>query len=164
MPAEPSPPRDEKLVQFIIFRLADEEFGVPIGEVREIIRAAPVTPVPSAPAFIHGMINVRGEVAVVVDLKARFALRSPEAPPKHVIITAQGKNLFAFAVDEVTEVLRIARDEVKPPPAISTKIEESLLTGFVVRGGRLIVLLDLPRVLSEEALVSLTREPRPAVK
>lgn len=155
MPVEPSsPPGDARIVQLIIFRLGAEEFGVPIGEVREIIRAAPVTPVPSGSAFIRGMINVRGEIATVVDLRSRLSLRGPETAQKHVIITYQGKTLYAFGVDEVTEVLRIARDEVKQPPELGAGIDESLLAGVVIRDGRLIVLLDLARVLAEKALVA----------
>lgn len=157
-PGPAAPPRETKLVQLIVFRLADEEFAVPIGEVREIVRSAPVTPVPGAPAFIKGMINVRGDIAVVVDLKARFSLPAGQpAEPRHIVIAAHGKNIFAFEVDEVTEVLRIAADEVKPSPETATRVEERYVTGFVLRGDRLIVLIDLMKALSEEALSQLAQ-------
>jgi len=164
MPAEsPAPPREGRIVQLIIFRLAQQEFAIPIGEVREIIRSAPPTPVPGAPDFIRGMINVRGEIAVILDLKKRFGLTGGETSgPKHVVITAQGKNLFAFIVDEVTEILRLSEAEIKPPPELATKIEESYVSGFVMRGQRLIVLLDLVKVLSEQALTALAQARRHA--
>lgn len=154
MPPEPaSSAPGAQLVQFIIFKLADEDFAIPIGEIREIIRSTAVTPVPGSSQAVKGMINVRGEIAVVVDLKIRFGLRGKnEAQPKHIIITAQKKNLFAFMVDEVTEILRIMADEIKPTPDIGVKIEESYVTGIVMREGRLIVLLDLVKVLSEPVL------------
>ena len=141
-------------LQLIIFRLAEEEFAVPIGEVREIIRSVPVTPVPGPGEFVRGMINVRGEIAVVVDLKRRFALSGVEAGPKHFVITAQGRNLFAFLVDEVTEILRISPEDLKPSPEIATEVDQSFLKGFVVREARLIALLDIAKVLSEEALAA----------
>ena len=152
MAAEHAPPRGGRLVQFVIFKLADEDFAIPIDEVREIIRAVPVTPVPGSPRAIRGMINVRGEVASVIDLKARFALRERhELEPKHIIITAQQKTLFAFTVDEVTEILRIMENEIKPTPPTGIAVEENYLTGVVIREGRLIALLDLAKVLREPA-------------
>lgn len=139
-----------RLVQLIVFRLGEEDFAIPIEEVREIIRSAPVTPVPGAPASVAGIINVRGEIAAVVDLRVRFGLPSrQESVPKHVVITAQGKSLFALLVDEVAEVLRISKDEIKPPPEIAAKVEPRGVTGVVARGGRLIVLLDLAQTLED---------------
>lgn len=153
MPPETAPPRGTQLVQFVIFKLSDEDFAIPIGEVREIIRTVPVTPVPGSPGTIQGMINVRGEIAVVVDLKARFSLRErTPLQPKHIIITAQKKSLFAFMVDEVTEILRIMENEIKPTPPTGIKVEENYVTGVVIREGRLIALLDLAKVLAEPVL------------
>lgn len=160
MPSENAPSRGAQLVQFVIFKLADEDFAIPIGEVREIIRAVPVTPVPGSPESIRGMINVRGEIAVVVDLKARFSLRERTAlQPKHIIITAQKKSLFAFMVDEVTEILRIMGNEIKPTPPTVIKVEENYLTGVVIREGRLIALLDLEKVLAEPVLAGAASSP-----
>lgn len=162
MPAEtPAPPREGRIVQLIIFQLARQEFAIPIGEVREIIRGGPITEVPGAPYFIRGMINVRGEIAVILDLKKRFGLPESETGgPNHVVITAQGKNLFAFIVDEVTEILRLSETEIKPTPELATKIDENYVSGFVMRAGRLIVLLDLVKVLSEQALTALAQARR----
>ncbi|HXT02265.1 MAG TPA: chemotaxis protein CheW [Elusimicrobiota bacterium] len=153
MPAESAAPsRGARLVQFVIFKLAEEDFAIPIDEVREIIRAVPVTPVPGAPRSIRGMINVRGEVASVIDLKARFSLREKfSLEPKHIIITAQMKTLFAFTVDEVTEILRIMENEIKTTPMTGLRVEENYVTGVVIREGRLIALLDLAKVLAEPA-------------
>lgn len=141
------------LEQLIVFRLAAEEFAIPIGDVREIIRSAPVTPVPGARASVKGIINVRGEIAAVVDLRVRFGLPSRAEPePKHFVITAQGKNLLALMVDEVAEVLRIAPNEIRHPPEIAGKIEPGCVAGVVTRGGRLIIMLDLAKTLGDVSL------------
>lgn len=159
-PDNAPPPRGGRLVQFVIFKLADEDFAIPIDEVREIIRTVPVTPVPGSPRAVQGMINVRGEIAVVVDLRARFSLLERAGlQPKHIIITAQKKSLFAFMVDEVTEILRIMEDEIKPTPPTMIKVEKNFVTGVVIREGRLIALLDLARVLAEPVPAGAARSP-----
>lgn len=139
------------LEQFIAFRLGSEEFAIPIGDVREIIRYGPVTPVPGARAEVQGVINVRGEIAAVVDLRVRFGLPSkPGAEPKHLVITARGKDLIALMVDEVSEVLRVAPDEIRRPPPTVGQIALGGVSGVVTRDGRLIVLLDLAKCLAED--------------
>lgn len=142
---------NEKLVQLIVFQLGKEDFAIPIGSVREIIRNAPITPVPGSDASFKGIINVRGEIAAAVDLRVRFGLPSrKDAEAKRIVITAQGKNLFGLVVDEVAEVLRVSTDEIKPPPEIALKVERSCVTGVVLREGRLIILLDLSKILEAE--------------
>jgi purine-binding chemotaxis protein CheW len=153
MSPETAPYVEGRLEQLIVFRLAGEEFAIPIGDVREIIRSGPVTPVPGARASVKGIINVRGEIAAVVDLRIRFGLPSNQEPePKHLVITSQGKNLLALMVDEVAEVLRIGPNEIMNPPEIAGKIEPGCVAGVVTRGGRLIVLLDLAKTLADESL------------
>jgi purine-binding chemotaxis protein CheW len=159
MPPEAAPYAEGGLEQLIVFRLAGEEFAIPIGDVREIIRSAPVTPVPGARASVKGIINVRGEIAAVVDLRVRFGLTSKqESEPKHFVITAQGKNLLALMVDEVAEVLRISGNEIRRPPEVAVKIERGCVAGVVTRGGRLIVLLDLAKTLADESLASAAQQ------
>lgn len=151
MPPRTAPPSEGgKLAQLIVFRLADQDFAIPIEDAREIIRSVPVTPVPGAPAGVKGLVNVRGEIAAVLDLGVRFGLPSRGAPAsRHLVITAQGKNLFALLVDEVAEVLRISRDEIRPPPEFAAVVEPGVVTGVVTRGGRLIILLELAKTLAE---------------
>ena len=148
------------LVQLIVFHAGDEEFAVPIGSVREIVRAGPVTPIPDSPDFIKGLINVRGEIVATVDLKNRFSLSAEAVQPKHVLITQQEDNLFGLSVDEVTEVLRIPQAEIKPPHKLMTKIHEEYVSGVVTHQERLIILLDLAQVLSVEELAHLSEAAR----
>jgi purine-binding chemotaxis protein CheW len=145
--------QEQQIVQLIVFHLEDEEFGVPISEVREIIATGPVTPIPNSPKFIVGVINVRGEVPVVINLKERFSLRrKKEIESKHIVLTEQDKNLFGLLVDEVTEVLRVEENTITKAPELVTRIHEDYVKGVLTIDNRLILLLDLAKVLSQEDL------------
>jgi purine-binding chemotaxis protein CheW len=146
-----------KAIQLIVFQLGDEEFGADIAQVREIIRRDVVTPIPDSPDFIKGVSNVRGEIAVVIDLKRRFFLRSNnEVEEKHIVMTEQEKNLFGLMVDEVSEVLRITQAEIKTTPELVTRIDRIYISGVLTLENRLIMILDLQKVLSEEELEKLS--------
>jgi purine-binding chemotaxis protein CheW len=153
--------QEQQIVQLIVFHLEDEEFGVPISEVREIIATGPVTPIPNSPKFIVGVINVRGEVPVVINLKERFSLRTKkEIESKHIVLTEQDKNLFGLLVDEVTEVLRVEENTITKAPELVTRIHEDYVKGVLTIDNRLILLLDLAKVLSEEDLERYAEIPR----
>lgn len=149
---------EAKIIQLITFNLGDEEYGADINEIREIIRTGAITPIPDSLDFIKGIANVRGEIPVVIDLKARFALPPArrEVRDKHLVITEQEKNIFALLVDEVTEVLRIPETEIKPAPELITRIEREYVKGVIPLDNRLIILLSLHEILSEEQLARLT--------
>jgi len=145
--------QEQHIVQLIVFHLEEEEFGVPISEVREIIATGPVTPIPNSPKFIVGVINVRGEVPVVINLKERFNLqKKKEIESKHIVLTEQDKSLFGLLVDEVTEVLRVEENTITKTPELVTRIHEDYVKGVLTIDNRLILLLDLAKVLSEEDL------------
>ncbi|MBU0878077.1 MAG: chemotaxis protein CheW [Candidatus Omnitrophica bacterium] len=146
-----------KIIQLIIFQLGDEEFGTDIDQVREIVRLGPITPIPDSPDFIKGVTNVRGEIAVVIDLKRRFFLRMKKnIEEKHIIITEQENNLFGLMVDEVSEVLRIPETDIKATPELVTRIDRVYINGVLTLENRLIIMLDLRKVLSEEELTKLS--------
>jgi len=148
--------REEQIVQLIIFDLGNEEFGARIDDVKEIVKVGAITPIPDSPDFIKGMANLRGDIVLAIDLKARFNLSSKEDDMKHMIIRAQDKNLFGLMVDEVTEVLRIPGTEIKPRPNFITKIEKRYINGVLTLGDRLVILLDLVKILSEEEMARLS--------
>ena len=149
------------IIQLIVFNLGDEEFSAEINQVREIVTAGVITPIPDSPEFIQGVTNIRGEIGVVIDLKARFFLPvKTEVQSKHIVITEQEKNLFGLMVDEVTEVLRIPRREIKPTPDLVTKIDRKYVSGMITLENRLIIMLDLTKVLSEEELARLSELSR----
>jgi len=148
----------EKIRQFVVFALGGEEYGVNIRDVREIVRTGEVTMVPNAPNFIRGIINLRGKIVVVIDLEKRFLLqREEEYTGKHIIIAEIGESIYGMMVDEVTEVLRLPAEDIKPaPPIITKKINVDYLMGVGTVEERLLILLDLLKVLAEEELVELS--------
>ena len=149
--------QEGKIIQLIVFHLGDEEFGADIAQVREIIRKGTVTPIPDSPDFIKGVTNVRGEIAVVIDLKRRFFLRTKkDVEEKHIVMTEQDKKLFGLMVDEVSEVLRIPEKEIKTTPELVTRIDRIYISGVLTLENRLIMILDLKKVLSEEELAKLS--------
>jgi len=149
--------KEGKIVQLIVFNLGDEEFGANIDQVREIIRTRLITPIPNSPDFIDGLTTIRGEIAVVIDLKNRFSLPTKKGnEEKHIIMTVQDKNIFGLKVDEVTEVLRIPEIEIKDTPGLVVKVDTDYIRGVLTLKDRLIIMLDLEKVLSEEELVKLS--------
>lgn len=148
-----------KLAQFVVFNLGGEEYGLEILDVREIVKTGQITMVPNMPDFIRGIINLRGKIVVVIDLEKRFLLqREGEYTGKHIIISLAKENMFGLLVDEVTEVLRLPEEAVKSAPELITeKIDSKYLTGVGTVEDRLIILLDVAKVLSEEELVKLSK-------
>ena len=114
--------------QLVVFDLACEAYGVDIGDVREIIRMQDITKVPSTPSFVEGIINLRGKVIPVVDLRGRFYLESGEQTKDNriVVIDISGKDI-GMVVDAVTEVSRIAADSVEPPSSFITTADSEYL-------------------------------------
>jgi purine-binding chemotaxis protein CheW len=146
-----------KVIQLIVFNLGDEEYGANINQVREIIRTGNITPIPDSPDFIKGVSNVRGEIPVIIDLKERFFLPiRKDGGNKHIVMTERDKSVFGLLVDEVTEVLRIPQTDIKPAPEIVTRIDREYVNGVITLENRLIILLDLHKVLSPEELARLT--------
>jgi len=159
---KPTLHEEGEIIQLIVFHMGDEEFSADIEQVRDIIWAGSITAIPDSPDFIKGVTNVRGEIAVVIDLKKRFNLRSNNGiEEKHIVMTEQDNNLFGLMVDEVTEVLRIPETDIRSTPEIVTRIDRAYLSGVLTIEDRLIMLLDLRKVLSEEELVKLSEMQLP---
>lgn len=154
--AVPSGEEEGKIIELIVFNLGEEEFGADIDQVREIITVEKITSIPDSPNFIKGVTNVRGEIAVVIDLATRFSLpRKSEVENKHIVITEQEKNLFGLMVDEVTEVQRIPEKVIKATPKLVSRIDRLYISGVLTLENRLIILLDLAKVLLEQELAGL---------
>ena len=135
--------------QLVVFELANEHFGVDISAVESIIKMQTITLVPQAPAFVEGVTNLRGSILPVVDLRKRFGFQSYEAG-KHsriVVVTIEGIKV-GMIVDAVSEVLRVSDETIEPPPPMVTTIDSSFITGIAKMEKRLIILLDLAKVLS----------------
>lgn len=146
----------DDLLQLTTFKIGDEEFGVDILRVREIIRMVPVTKVPRAPGFITGVINLRGTVLPVVSLRRRFGreAKADDSQTRIVLVELQ-KLVVGFVVDAVLEVLRIPTDIVEPTPPVVAGVEAEYISGMAKLDNRLLLLLDLDKLLSEEELARL---------
>ena len=109
----------DPLAQLCAFRVAGEDYAIDIMRVREIIHPLPITPVPRAPAFVEGVVRLRGDVIPVLDVRKRFGLpaAAPTRKSRFLVVNVAGRRL-ALAVDEVREVLRIPRSEIRPAPAL----------------------------------------------
>lgn len=142
----------EETKQLIIFKLGEEEFGVDILQVREIEKLDQnITRVPKAPAFVEGVINLRGEIVPIVDLRKRFGLSlKPIGSDTRVVIVEINDNLVGMMVDAVVEVLRINVSAIEDAPQITKGVDAYFLSGVAKVGDRLIVLLNLDRALSAE--------------
>ncbi len=142
--------------QMVVFDLASESYGVDIGAVREIIRMQEITKVPRSPEFVEGIINLRGSVIPVVDLRKRFNVPVGEQNKENRIVVVDiGGQDIGVVVDAVTEVLRISGDSVVPPSSVITTADSAYLLGIAKLADRLIILLDLERVLSDQEKDSL---------
>ncbi len=139
--------------QLVTFRLGEEQFGVPIGAVQEIVRLPDVTPVPEAPWFVEGVINLRGRIIPVIDLGRR--LRLPDRPrtrKTRILIVETDRRQVGLIVDAASEVLRLPPNAVEPPPPMISGIGVEYITGVGKLGDSLLVLLDLGKVLHPEDL------------
>jgi len=144
------------MLQLVSFKLREEEFGVNILQVQEIIRMQEITNVPNAPDFVEGVINLRGRVIPIVDLRKRFGLEAKEhSKATRIIVVMIDQVTVGLIVDEVSEVLRIPEDTVEPPPPIVAGIESDYIKGVGKLEDRLLILLDLNKILSREERSSL---------
>lgn len=147
-------------VQLVVFRLRDEEFGVEIGQVREIVRIPEITKVPEAPGFIEGVINLRGEVIGVVDLAKEFELPAlPKLEKSARIVVAEiEEKTFGMIVDEVPEVIKIPKDQVEAAPEmVQSKIKRDYVKGVAKVGERLLILIDLTKILAPSEIKELEK-------
>ncbi len=146
------------MLQLVSFKLREEEFAVDILQVQEIIRLQDITNVPNAPDFVEGVINLRGRVIPIIDLRKRFALERVEHSKSTRIIVVMIDNVtVGLIVDEVSEVLRIPEDTVEPPPPIVAGIESDYIKGVGKLEDRLLILLDLGKILSQKEKSSLEK-------
>jgi purine-binding chemotaxis protein CheW len=148
---EPNQGQDAKR-EMISFRTGAQEFCVDIQSVREIRGWTPATPMPHAPEFVRGVINLRGTVMPVLDLGARFGFGVTEPSERHVIIVAQiAGQQVGLLVDAVCETLNVASGEIQPAPDIAGDECSQLFKGFLPMGDRMITLVDLACVVPEPA-------------
>jgi purine-binding chemotaxis protein CheW len=147
----------EELLQLVSFHIGSEEFGLDILRVQEINRMVEITRVPNAPPFVSGVINLRGRVIPIVDLRERFGLSKKENDKNTRIIVVELKGrVVGFVVDSVQEVLRIPKNITEPPPPMVAGIGSEYITAVGKLEDRLLILIDLERILTSTEQEQLT--------
>ena len=140
----------EKDHQVVGFRIGKETYGVRIGSVREIVRVPEITIVPNAPEAIEGVINLRGKIIPVMDLRKRFGNAGIQPDKKNRILVVELESrLLGLIVSSASEVLKIPPSEIEPPGTVFAEGESSYVTGVGKLKGRLIILLDIARLLRQ---------------
>lgn len=152
-------------VQLVTFKVDNEEYGVPIMQVQEVIRLAAIVRVPGAPAFVEGIMDLRGKVLPVVDLRRRFHLPTVEhTASSRIVVVNIADMTIGLIVDSITEVLRLPKSAIEPPPRIVAGIESRFVQGIGRLDKRLLILLDLDRIFSEEEMAGLSQVTTEAVQ
>jgi purine-binding chemotaxis protein CheW len=147
---------DRQEVQLACFRVGDELYALDIMSIREIIRPQKLTAIPKAPRFIEGVINLRGAVIPVADLRKRFDQTcSEETRKSRIIICSVSGRIIGLLVDEVLEVRRYGRQDVAPAPQFLKGPEAEFFLGVARRGDDLVMVLDLDRILSTDEKIAL---------
>lgn len=139
-----------KELQLVIFKIGDEEFGVDISQVREIVRLVNITTVPKAPVFVEGVVNLRGQILAVIDLARRLNLKTkPHSEKTRIIVVEIESSTVGMIVDEVAEVLRLSSEHIdKTPEIIGGDLQQKYLKGVGKLEDRLIILIDLAKIFS----------------
>ena len=152
----------EKDIQVVGFRIGNETYGVRIGSVREIVRVPEITSVPSAPDTVEGVINLRGKIIPVMDLRKRFGQLDMRPDKKNRILVVELENkLVGLIVNAASEVLKIAPSEIEPPGTVFAEGESSYVTGVGKLKGRLIILLDINKLLQRSEIKRLEEVAEP---
>jgi purine-binding chemotaxis protein CheW len=139
--------------ELISFRIGAQEFCVDIMEVREIRGWTPATALPQAPAFVRGVINLRGAVLPIVDLGARLGLGTADPTARHVIIVAQVQNqIVGLLVDAVSDILTVTDDMIQPTPDVASDMVRTFVRGLLAIDGRMVSFISLDRVLPDSEL------------
>lgn len=146
--------------KFLTFLLGSEEYGIPIQKIKEIIGIMDITNIPRSPAFIKGVINLRGKIIPVMDLRLKFGLTEKEYNQRTCIIVVElelagSARLMGIVVDTVSEVLNIQKSEIELPPQYGCMVDTAFLTGMGKVKGKVVLLLDIERVLDREEKVQI---------
>ena len=141
--------------KYLTFALADEQYGIGLLKVREVVAMMDITAVPRVPDFIRGIINLRGQVIPVIDLRARFAMPAAERTPKTCIVVAYvGEMEIGLVVDHVLEVLELSEGQVDEPPSLGAGVDTRFILGIGKANDAITILLDIEKVLGRDAIAT----------
>src|SRR5262245_27803761 len=145
---------DNPVIQLVGFRLDNEDYAIAITKIQEIILMKPITRIPQVPEFIEGLINLRGSVIPIINLRKRFGLapREVDDETRTIVVNIHDKTVGCI-VDAVTQVMRINRDQVQPPPLSVLAVAHQYIAGLARLDDRLLIILDIERLFDEQSPV-----------
>jgi len=143
--------------QYLTFNLADEYYGVDILKVQEIKGYTTVTRIPNTPNYLKGVLNLRGTIVPIVDLRMKFGMGTTDPTPFTVMVVVNVRNrIMGFMVDAVSDVLDLNAKNIQPPPELGSAVDITFVAGIGNSNDRLVTLLDIDRVLTEEEVTVVT--------
>ncbi|MGD8912831.1 MAG: chemotaxis protein CheW [Candidatus Thiodiazotropha sp.] len=139
------------LIQFVTFILMDEVYGINVMQVQEVLRITEIAPVPGAPSYVLGIINLRGNVVTVIDTRTRFGLPTKELDDaSRIIVIESEKQVVGILVDAVAEVVELREQEIDVAPNVGTEESSRYIQGVATQEDNLLILVDLNKLLSDE--------------
>ncbi|WP_207062452.1 chemotaxis protein CheW [Motiliproteus sp. SC1-56] len=142
---------EDPVLQWVTFRLAEETYGINVMQVQEVLRYTEVAPVPGAPAYVLGIINLRGNVVTVIDTRQRFGLPATEVTDhSRIVVIEVGGQVVGILVDAVSEVVYLNQSEIEQAPNVGTEESAKFIQGVCHKDNRLLILVDLQKLMSEE--------------
>ena len=144
---------ENKPLEFLTFTLGDEHYGLDIMQVREIRGYEPVTKIANAPPFIKGVLNLRGDIVPIIDLRVKFDIGEPTYDEFTIVIMLHiGERIVGIVVDSVSDVINITAEEMKPPPEFGVAFDSQYLHGLVAMNEQMIILLNIEKLISSDEL------------
>jgi purine-binding chemotaxis protein CheW len=142
---------NDEVLQWVTFHLENETYGINVMQVQEVLRYTDIAPVPGAPGYVLGIINLRGNVVTVIDTRSRFGLPSSDATDStRIVIIEAEKQVIGILVDSVAEVVYLRTSEIDNAPNVGTDESAKFIQGVSNREGQLLILVDLNKLLDEE--------------
>ncbi|MGR5235481.1 chemotaxis protein CheW [Vibrio alfacsensis] len=142
---------NDEVLQWVTFQLEEETYGINVMQVREVLRYTEIAPVPGAPDYVLGIINLRGNVVTVIDTRSRFGLVEGEVTDNtRIIVIESERQVIGILVDSVAEVVYLRSSEIDTTPSVGTDESAKFIQGVSNRDGKLLILVDLNKLLSED--------------
>ena len=142
---------EDNVIQWVTFRLAGENYGIAVMQVQEVLRVSEITPVPGAPPYILGIINLRGNVVTVLDTRCRFGLPAKDVDDaSRIIIIESNEQVVGLLVDSVAEVVYLRASEIESSPNVGNEDSARYIQGVHSQDGNLLILVDVNKLLTEE--------------
>ncbi|MBR9787923.1 MAG: chemotaxis protein CheW [Vibrionaceae bacterium] len=142
---------NDEVLQWVTFQLEEETYGINVMQVREVLRYTEIAPVPGAPDYVLGIINLRGNVVTVIDTRSRFGLVEGEVTDNtRIIVIESERQVIGILVDSVAEVVYLRSSEIDTTPSVGTDESAKFIQGVSNRDGKLLILVDLNKLLTED--------------